>query len=90
MTTPRTVCDPFGLSPYPNGDGPAMGEYTSKGEGQDLKRSAMVGDDQRHSETGHDYDRAHTGPDGTTNDLRTTNVKPNQIEQTPPPTCTRT
>jgi hypothetical protein len=66
---------PFGLSPYPNGDGPAIGEYTSKGEGQDLKRSAMVGDDQWHFNTGHGYDRAHTGPDGTTNDLRTTNLK---------------
>ncbi|MER5829924.1 putative T7SS-secreted protein [Streptomyces sp. NPDC002130] len=81
VTNPHTVCDPFGLSPYPNGDGPAIGEYTSKGEGQDLKRSAMVGDDQWHFNTGHGYDRAHTGPDGTTNDLRTTNLKPNQIEQ---------
>jgi hypothetical protein len=75
VTNPHTVCDPFGLSPYPNGDGPAIGEYTSKGEGQDLKRSAMVGDDQWHFNTGHGYDRAHTGPDGTTNDLRTTNLK---------------
>lgn len=81
VTNPHTVCDPVGLSPYPNGDGPAIGEYTSKGEGQDLKRSAMVGDDQWHFNTGHGYDRAHTGPDGTTNDLRTTNLKPNQIEQ---------
>ncbi|MFF5956269.1 putative T7SS-secreted protein [Streptomyces luteogriseus] len=81
VTNPHTVCDPFGLSPYPNGDGPAIGEYTSKGEGQDLKRSAMVGDDQWHFNTGHGYDRAHTGPGGTTNDLRTTNLKPNQIEQ---------
>ncbi|MEV6175866.1 putative T7SS-secreted protein [Streptomyces sp. NPDC052015] len=81
VTNPHTVCDPFGLSPYPNGDGPTIGEYTSKGEGQDLKRSAMVGDDQWHFNTGHGYDRAHTGPDGTTNDLRTTNLKPDQIEQ---------
>jgi hypothetical protein len=36
----------FGLSSYPNGDGPAIGGYTSKGDGQDLKRSAMVSDDQ--------------------------------------------
>jgi hypothetical protein len=35
----------------------------------------MVGDDQWHFNTGHGYDRAHTGPDGTTNDLRTTNLK---------------
>ncbi|WP_367324974.1 putative T7SS-secreted protein [Streptomyces sp. HUAS ZL42] len=81
VTNPHTVCDPFGLSPYPNGEGPTIGEYTSKGEGQDLKRSAMVGDDQWHFNTGHGYDRAHTGPDGTTNDLRTTNLKPDQIEQ---------
>ncbi|MFM9612184.1 putative T7SS-secreted protein [Streptomyces niveiscabiei] len=81
VTNPHTVCDPFGLSPYPNGDGPTIGEYTSKGEGQDLKRSATVGDDQWHFNTGHGYDRAHTGPDGTTNDLRTTNLKPDQIEQ---------
>jgi RHS repeat-associated protein len=44
VTNPHTVCAPFGLSPYPNGDGPAIGEYNSKGEGQDLKRSARVGD----------------------------------------------
>ncbi|MEU8888999.1 putative T7SS-secreted protein [Streptomyces sp. NPDC048442] len=81
VTDPHTVCDPFGLSPYANGDGPAIGEYTSKGEGKDLKRSAMVGDDQWHFNTGHGYDRAHTGPDGTTNDLRTTSLKPDQIEQ---------
>ncbi|MEU6541642.1 RHS repeat-associated core domain-containing protein, partial [Streptomyces sp. NPDC047000] len=81
VTNPHTVCDPFGLSPYANGDGPTIGEYTSKGEGQDLKRSAMVGDDQWHFNTGHGYDRAHTGPGGTANDLRTTNLKPDQIEQ---------
>ncbi|GLF95590.1 RHS repeat protein [Streptomyces yaizuensis] len=81
VTNPHTVCDPFGLSPYPNGDAPAIGEYTAKGEGQDLKRSAMVGDDQWHFNTGHGYDRAHTGPDGTTNDLRTTDLQPNRIEQ---------
>ncbi|QNP63633.1 putative T7SS-secreted protein [Streptomyces genisteinicus] len=81
VTNPHTVCDPFGLSPYPNGEGPTIGEYTSKGEGQDLKRSAMVGDDQWHFNTGHGYDRAHTGPDGSTNDLRTTALKPDRIEQ---------
>ncbi|MEU0673014.1 putative T7SS-secreted protein [Streptomyces sp. NPDC006172] len=81
VTNPHTVCDPFGLSPYKKGEGPTIGEYTSKGEGQDLKRSAMVGDDQWHFNTGHGYDRAHTGPGGTQNDLRTTNLKPDQIEQ---------
>ncbi|WP_456154971.1 RHS repeat-associated core domain-containing protein [Streptomyces niveiscabiei] len=81
VTNPHTVCDPFGLSPYPNGEGPTIGEYTTKGEGQDLKHSATVGDDQWHFNTGHGYDRAHTGPDGTTDDLRTTNLKPDQIEQ---------
>ncbi|MEU3784359.1 putative T7SS-secreted protein [Streptomyces sp900129855] len=81
VPNPHTLCDPFGLSPYKNGEGPTIGEYTSKGEGQDLKRSAMVGDDQWHFNTGHGYDRAHTGPGGTTNDLRTTDLKPDQIEQ---------
>ncbi|MGW7169915.1 putative T7SS-secreted protein [Streptomyces sp. NPDC054884] len=81
VDNPHTVCDPFGLSPYKEGEGPTIGEYTSKGEGQDLKRSAMVGDDSWHFNTGHGYDRAHTGPGGTTNDLRTTNLKPDQIEQ---------
>ncbi|MGW1268019.1 putative T7SS-secreted protein [Streptomyces sp. NPDC002491] len=81
VDNPHTVCDPFGLSPYKDGEGPTIGEYTSKGEGQDLKRSAMVGDDSWHFNTGHGYDRAHTGPGGTTNDLRTTNLKPDQIEQ---------
>lgn len=79
---PHTMSDPLGLSPYPQGgDGPKIGEYTSKGEGQDLKRSAMVGDDQWHFNTGHGYDRAHTGPGGVPNDLRTTNLNPDQIEQ---------
>ncbi|MFE2264774.1 putative T7SS-secreted protein [Streptomyces griseosporeus] len=79
---PHTMSDPLGLSPYPQGgDGPKIGEYTSKGEGQDLKRSAMVGDDQWHFNTGHGYDRAHTGPGGVQNDLRTTNLNPDQIEQ---------
>ncbi|QIJ62110.1 putative T7SS-secreted protein [Streptomyces sp. JB150] len=79
---PHTVCDPLGLSPYPNdGDGPRIGEYSSQGEGKDLKRSAMVGDDQWHFNTGHGYDREHTGPGGVKNDLRTTNLNPDQIEQ---------
>ncbi|CAL9423274.1 putative T7SS-secreted protein [Streptomyces sp. enrichment culture] len=81
VSNPHTLCDPFGLSPYSNTDGPTIGEYTSKGEGQDLKRSAKVGDDQWHFNTGHGYDRAHTGPGGVTNDLRTTDLKPDQIEQ---------
>ncbi|WP_277347725.1 RHS repeat-associated core domain-containing protein, partial [Streptomyces barkulensis] len=79
---PHTWCDPLGLAPdYPDDDGPAIGDYTSKGAGQDLKRSAMVGDDPWHFNTGHGYDRAHTGPGGVQNDLRTTGLKPDQIEQ---------
>ncbi|MGW8061196.1 putative T7SS-secreted protein [Streptomyces ziwulingensis] len=78
---PSTVCDPLGLSPYKDGEGPAIGEYTSKGEGQDLKRSARVGDDEWHFNTGHGYDRAHTGPGGDRNDLRTTGLDPDRIEQ---------
>ncbi|MFJ3530091.1 putative T7SS-secreted protein [Streptomyces sp. NPDC090132] len=81
VTNPHTVCDPVGLAPSDYADGPPIGEYTSKGEGQDLKRSAKVGDDQWHFNTGHGYDRAHTGPGGTMNDLRSTNLKPDQIEQ---------
>ncbi|WP_371774542.1 putative T7SS-secreted protein [Streptomyces sp. NBC_01438] len=81
VTNPHTICDPVGLAPSDYADGPPIGEYTSKGEGQDLKRSAKVGDDQWHFNTGHGYDRAHTGPGGTMNDLRSTNLKPDQIEQ---------
>ncbi|MEU6811480.1 putative T7SS-secreted protein [Streptomyces sp. NPDC046831] len=78
---PHTVCDPLGLSPYAQGEGPTIGEYTSQGEGQDLKRAATVGDDHWHFNTGHGYDRVHTGRDGVQNDLRTTGLKPDQIEQ---------
>ncbi len=78
---PHTVSDPLGLSPYKDGEGPTIGEYTSKGEGQDLKRSARVGDDEWHFNTGHGYDRAHTGPGGVQNDLRTTGLSPDRIEQ---------
>jgi peptidoglycan hydrolase-like protein with peptidoglycan-binding domain len=53
----------------------------SKGAGQDLKRSATVGNDQWQFNTGHGFDRAHTGPGGVTNDLRTTGLTPDEIEQ---------
>ena len=53
----------------------------SKGAGQDLKRSATVGDDQWQFNTGHGFDRVHTGPGGATNDLRTTGLTPDEIEQ---------
>ncbi|MFG1940251.1 DNRLRE domain-containing protein [Micromonospora tulbaghiae] len=60
--------------------GPQVGPYTSKGSGPDLRRSAMVGNDQWHFNTGHGFNRAHTGPGGVKNDLRTTTLTPDQIE----------
>ncbi|MFA3840208.1 hypothetical protein [Streptomyces aureus] len=57
----------------------AYGE--SKGAGQDLKRSAQVGVDSWQFNTGHGYDRAHTGANGVPNDLRTTGLSPDKIEQ---------
>ncbi|MFJ2777932.1 polymorphic toxin-type HINT domain-containing protein [Kitasatospora sp. NPDC087315] len=64
--------------------GPGCGEVlygASKGAGQDLKRSATVGNDQWQFNTGHGFDRAHTGPGGVANDLRTTGLTPDEIEQ---------
>ncbi|MER6304309.1 polymorphic toxin-type HINT domain-containing protein, partial [Kitasatospora sp. NPDC001539] len=64
--------------------GPGCGQVVygaSKGVGQDLKRSATVGNDQWQFNTGHGFDRAHTGPGGVTNDLRTTGLTPDEIEQ---------
>ncbi|WP_028648562.1 polymorphic toxin-type HINT domain-containing protein [Nocardiopsis sp. CNT312] len=57
-----------------------VGPYESTGSGQDLKRTAQVGDDQWHFNTGHGYDRPHTGPGGVQTDLRTTDLTPDQIE----------
>jgi hypothetical protein len=53
----------------------------SQGVGQDLKRSATVGDDQWQFNTGHAFDRVHTGPDGIKNDLKTTTLSPDEVEQ---------
>ncbi|MFV0136595.1 hypothetical protein ACLGIH_25880 [Streptomyces sp. HMX87] len=40
-----------------------------------------MGEDQWHFNMGHGYDRAHTGPVGVQNDLRTTDLHPDRIEQ---------
>jgi hypothetical protein len=57
-------------------------EYgASRGTGADLKRSATVGNDQWQFNTGHGFDRVHTGPGGVQTDLRTTGLTPDQIEQ---------
>ena len=64
-----------------SGPCPTVGPYTSRGSGQDLKRSAAVGDDQWHFNTGHGFNREHTGPGGVRNDLRTTGLTPDEIEQ---------
>ncbi|WP_250009045.1 polymorphic toxin-type HINT domain-containing protein [Actinoplanes sp. M2I2] len=60
--------------------GPEVGPYTSTGTGPDLRRSAKVGDDQWHFNTGHGFNRVHTGPGGVKNDLRTTTLTPDQVE----------
>ncbi|MCW2933610.1 MAG: mucin-2, partial [Actinomycetia bacterium] len=53
----------------------------SQGVGQDLKRSATVAGDQWQFNTGHGFDRVHTGPGGVQSDLRTTSLTPDEIEQ---------
>ncbi|MFE4251643.1 putative T7SS-secreted protein [Streptomyces sp. NPDC056910] len=78
VTNPHTICDPLGLMPS---DYKKVAYGESKGAGQDLKRSAQVGDDSWQFNTGHGYDRAHTGANGVPNDLRTTGLSPDKIEQ---------
>jgi RHS repeat-associated protein len=53
----------------------------STDSGVNLKRSATVSDDKWQFSTGHGYDRQHTGPGGVKNDVRTTGLTPDQIEQ---------
>ncbi|MFJ8820639.1 putative T7SS-secreted protein [Streptomyces sp. NPDC102467] len=77
VTNPHTVCDPLGLMPS---DYKKVTYGESKGAGKDLKRTAQVGDDGWQFNTGHGYDRPHTGPNGV-NDLRTTGLTADQIEQ---------
>ncbi|MFS4091275.1 RHS repeat-associated core domain-containing protein [Streptomyces sp. AF1A] len=78
VTNPHTVCDPLGLMP----EGCKKVVYgESKGTGKDLKRSATVGDDNWQFNTGHAFDRPHTGPGGVQNDVRTTGLAADEIEQ---------
>ncbi|WP_055556731.1 putative T7SS-secreted protein [Streptomyces sp. NBRC 110028] len=77
VTNPHTICDPLGLMPS---DYKEITYGESKGVGKDLKRTAQVGDDGWQFNTGHGYDRPHQGPNGV-NDLRTTGLTPDQIEQ---------
>jgi len=57
-------------------------DYTgSQGAGKDLKRTATVNGDQWQFNTGHGFDRVHTGPGGVQTDLRTTGLSADQIEQ---------
>ncbi|MFF2407198.1 putative T7SS-secreted protein [Streptomyces sp. NPDC058092] len=78
VINPHTICDPLGLMPS---ECKKIAYGKSKGEGQDLKRSATVGNDEWQFNTGHGFDRVHTGRDGVPNDLRTTGLTPDQIEQ---------
>ncbi|MFD3654105.1 putative T7SS-secreted protein [Streptomyces sp. NPDC058620] len=75
---PHTMCDPLGLMPS---ECKKVAYGKTKGEGQDLKRSATVGNDEWQFNTGHGFDRAHAGANGVPNDLRTTGLTPDQIEQ---------
>ncbi|MDX3180181.1 DUF6531 domain-containing protein [Streptomyces sp. ME02-7008A-1] len=78
VSNPHTACDPLGLMPS---ECKKVAYGKTKGEGQDLKRSATVGDDEWQFNTGHGFDRAHAGANGVPNDLRTTGLTPDQIEQ---------
>ncbi|MFD4462218.1 DUF6531 domain-containing protein, partial [Nocardia sp. NPDC058480] len=75
---PVVWADPLGLAP----SACRQVSYTgSQGTGKDLKRNGQVGTDQWQFNTGHGYDRAHTGPGGVQNDLRTTGMTADEIEQ---------
>ncbi|WP_405110628.1 HINT domain-containing protein [Micromonospora sp. NBC_01405] len=55
-------------------------DFISKGAGVNLRRSAEINGEKWHFNTGHGFNRAHHGPDGTMNDLRTTTLTPDQVE----------
>ncbi|WP_268958001.1 toxin glutamine deamidase domain-containing protein [Salinispora arenicola] len=77
ITEPRTVTG------EPSTSGPDLVgaiEFTSKGAGTNLRRSAEIDGEQWHFNTGHGFNRAHHGPGGTMNDLRTTTLTPDQVE----------
>ncbi|GAA4039961.1 putative T7SS-secreted protein [Streptomyces shaanxiensis] len=95
-TARYTSPDPLGLAPAPNPVAWVHNPHTwadpsglagcevvygkTAGEGENLKRWAKVGDDDWQFNTGHGYDRVHTGPGGVKNDVRSTGLSADQVE----------
>lgn len=72
---PHTWADPLGLA------GCEVTYGKTQGEGENLKRWAKVGEDDWQFNTGHGYDRVHTGPGGVKNDVRSTGLSADQVEK---------